>query len=92
MFPLAGDANVLIFSCLPGTIAAVEVSAYRGISSVARLFRWFAAVSKGRLRAVLRVMCCGFAIQASSGRPCSYGFQPVVGEPLILLESWVGCS
>ena len=31
MFPLAGDANVLIFACLPGAIAAVEVSAYGGI-------------------------------------------------------------
>ena len=56
---------MLIFACLPGTIAEVEVSAYGGIiSSVARLLRWFAAVSKGRLRAVLRVMCCGFAVRA----------------------------
>ena len=58
MFPLAENANVLIFACLPGTIAAVEISAYEGImSSVVRLLRWFAAVSKGRLMAVFRVKC-----------------------------------
>ena len=39
---------MLILACLPGTITAVEVSACEGIiCSVARLFSWFAAVSKG---------------------------------------------
>ena len=88
---------MLIFVCLPGTIAAVEVSAYEGIiSSVARLLRWFAAVLKGKFRAVFRIMCCGFAVRARPAArvkwPCSYGFQPVVRELLVPLESWVGCS
>ena len=53
MFPLAGDADVLVFACWSSATAAVEVSTYGGIaSSTAKLFRWFVAVSKGQFRAV----------------------------------------
>ena len=50
IFPLAGDADVLVFACWSSTISAVEVSKYGGIASfTARLLGWFVAVSKGDL-------------------------------------------
>ena len=99
MFPLAGDADVLIFACWSSAIAAVEVSTYGSIaSSTARLFRWFVAVTKGRFRAVLGIMCSR-SVEWARPAACrrvgllgDYGFQPVIRVSLVPSQGQVGCG